>query len=200
MTLALNLKPVALAALLGICLAAQATVVVNTTGNTTTYSENFDGGSSFSAGSFDAPQSADDYLWLIGGGKTSSFYFSSAVALTTLTLDFNYAALGNFQGSVTFAGADPIELGDTPGGVIAFALTNPGASNAFSGTYGITLFNLAAGNDSVSFSTAPDLFKSIKVDDVLITAVSAVPEPESYALMLAGLAAGAFIARRRRGV
>ena len=93
MTLALNLKPVALAALLGICLAAQATVVVNTTGNTTTYSENFDGGSSFSAGSFDAPQSADDYLWLIGGGKTSSFYFSSAVALTTLTLDFNLSLI-----------------------------------------------------------------------------------------------------------
>ena len=200
MTIAQNFKPAALAALLCVGFAAQATVVVNTTGNTTTYGENFDGGSSFSAGGFDAPMSSDDYLWLIGGNKTSSFSFSSAVALTSLTLDFSYAVPSNFQGSVNFASAAPIALGDTPGGVLAFVLTNPSASNAFSGTYGITLFNLAAGNYSVSFSTAPGMLRSLKVDDVLITAVSAVPEPETYALMLAGLAAVAFVARRRRSV
>ncbi|HSV46601.1 MAG TPA: hypothetical protein VLJ58_12520, partial [Ramlibacter sp.] len=51
---------------------AQATVVVDTTGLVTTYTESFNGGSSFSAGWLDAP-SADDYLSLRGVGQTSSF-------------------------------------------------------------------------------------------------------------------------------
>ena len=44
-------------------------------------------------------------------------------------------------------------------------------------------------------------FNAVKIDDVnLGLAVAAVPEPETYAMMLAGLAAIGAIMRRRRSV
>ena len=54
--------------------------------------------------------------------------------------------------------------------------------------------NLSAGNYTLAFGTG---LGSLKVDDVQIS-VTAVPEPETYAMMLAGLGLMGTIARRRK--
>lgn len=61
-----------------------------------------------------------------------------------------------------------------------------------------TTGSLAAGIHTVTFNfTAPDgVGNDLGLDSLSVTAV---PEPESYALMLAGLAAVGFLARRRKG-
>jgi PEP-CTERM motif len=194
----MNATKIALAALMTFGLsAAQATVVVNTAGPVTTYTENFNGGSSFSGGWFNAPATADDYLWLLGAAQSSSYSFSSAVALSALTLSFWYAVPDNGHGQVSVASSGLLGLPDAPGGVVAFTLANPGSSNAASAFFTTTLNNVAAGNYTVLFSTPNAPLRSMKVDDLQVM-TTAVPEPESYALMLAGLAILAGVTRRRR--
>ncbi|MDB5817312.1 MAG: hypothetical protein JWQ11_952, partial [Rhizobacter sp.] len=58
--------------------------------------------------------------------------------------------------------------------------------------------NVPAGDYTVSFSSGTNVFNSLKIDDVRF-AVSPVPEPETYALMLGGLLAVGFVARRKGG-
>jgi PEP-CTERM motif len=51
-----------------------------------------------------------------------------------------------------------------------------------------------------SFQAAPGTGKDLAVDNFSVIAANPVPEPESYALMLAGLAAMGLVARRRKQV
>ena len=82
--------------------------------------------------------------------------------------------------------------------------TNTGGKVTFSG---ISLTGLQSGINTVNFSyTTPRNFNAtgegFANESWKITAasVTAVPEPETYALMLAGLGMMGFIARRRRAV
>lgn len=198
----MNLRKSALAALLGIaaCGSALATVVVTPGSPTTTYFENFNGGSSFSGGSWlNVPFSSDDHLWLTALAPAASFTFTSLATIASLTLDFWYSAPDGGNGQVTLATLAPVGLADTPGGALAFLTNNPGSggSTADSLYSSSTITNLAAGEYTLSFSKIGGVFNSLKVDDVSLF-VTAVPEPETYILMLAGLSVIAFIARRRR--
>jgi hypothetical protein len=176
--------------------AAHANVAVSKVGPVTTYSENFNGGSSFSSGWFDARRSADDYTWLRGSSKSSSFTIDSASALASLTLEFWYSVPADGQGLVTLASSSGLGLHDAPGGLLAFRLADTGSGNRFSSFFSTTVKNLAAGEYTVSFATTAGRLRSLKVDDVVIT--TSVPEPGSYALMLAGLAVVGGLAYRRR--
>ncbi len=57
----------------------------------------------------------------------------------------------------------------------------------------------SSGLQTVSFARASGK-DDVIVDGIQLSAVSAVPEPEPYALLLAGLGAVGFVARRRGGV
>jgi len=198
----MNFKTLAVAAAIGAgaALPAQAIVQVNTTGLTTTYTENFNGGSSFTGGAwFDTLVGSDDYLWLSELAPTASYTFSSAVNIASLVLDFWYSVPNGSSGAVTLATLTA--LGDTPGNYGQYFLNNPGPGNsgagAFDSFFSQTLTNLAAGSYTLTFSQLGGGLNALKVDDVSLT-VTAVPEPETYALLLAGLGLMGFVASRRR--
>jgi len=173
-------------------MAAQANVTTSVLGNTTTYTENFNGGTSFTAGAFNAPLTSDDYLWLtLPGNSAASYSFSALSAVQSLTVSFWYSAAST---AASWSLSGPSNgLGNTG---LGFLLNNPGPG----GVQGVdqqvsyTWNNLSAGNYTLGFATG---LGGLKVDDVQIS-VTAVPEPETYAMMLAGLGLIGTIARRRK--
>ncbi|MCV2360200.1 PEP-CTERM sorting domain-containing protein [Paucibacter sp. TC2R-5] len=194
----MNFQKIAFAALLAASFGAANATVAKTTPvvGTTVYSENFNGGSSFTGGYFNA-FGPDDYMWLSALGATSSSYSFTVGALASLDVSFNYKALGNTS-TVSLTGPQNQSWNLSSTG-LGFLIANPGANNgkAFSMA---PLNKLAAGDYSLNFATSGLAgVAGLKVDDVTITIVAApVPEPQTYALMVAGLAAVGFVARRRR--
>lgn len=196
----------ATAALLGLALTgAQANVTTSTSGLVTTYVENFNGGTSFSAGWFNA-LGPDDYLWLsntrlVGSGSSSSSYtFSSAVALSNLTLDFWYSSnVKKASNDGSAAVGSLVNLLGSTGNILQVGLTNPGPNSpsTFDSQVHLSFDNLAAGNYTLKFKAPMGQVDTLKVDDVTIT-TTAVPEPRSGAMLLAGLGALAFIGHRRK--
>ena len=178
---------------------ANATVVTSTSGLTTTYTENFNGGSSFTGGWYNAPLSGDDFLWLTALDPTSSFTFSSSRPLSELSLSFWYSVPGSDNGEVEFANSGVVSLGDTPGTALQFLLNNPGSGGGIGGSFDDffsgSVYNLGAGMYTITFSTAGHLLDGLKVDDVTIT-TTAVPEPGSLAIMGLGFFAASAIRRR----
>jgi hypothetical protein len=193
---------------------AQATVVKSvsgsaTTGLTTTYTESFNNNAtSFSTGEYNAASTSDDYLWLTSSQK-ASWSFTTATALKSVSISFFYSVPGADTGFFKFASNSVVALADTTGTAAQFKLNNPGVATGglsraddFDSSFKATYTNLAAGTYTLTFATdAPDCdaLSGLKVDDLKITTISAVPEPETYALMLAGLGILCFLARRRSG-
>lgn len=184
---------------------ARATVITSVSGSTTTYRENFNGGSSFTAGYFNTLFSADDYMLLSAATPTSSFSFSSSAPLSQLSVSFWYSVPGSHSASVEYADSGVVTLSDSPGSGLQFLLNNPGASTggiggAFDAHFAASTGNLSAGLYTITFSTAGHLFDGFKVDDLVIVtteqAVSAVPEPGSMAIFGVGLL-GVGLVRRR---
>jgi len=182
-----------------------ANVVSSTIGSTTTFKEDFNGGTSFSACWYDAPLTGDDSLFIVSvltGGqaicRSSSFTFSSPKALKSLTVDFWYSVPGANNGLLTVASSGGIALPSVGASVAQFLLANPGVAATSSAEYTLSLHDLAAGSYTVTFGTVvPNLLASLRVDDVTITATT-VPEPASYALLIPALAAAGLASRRRR--
>jgi hypothetical protein len=197
------LHSVVAAAIAGVAIEASADVSVSTVGPSTTYTENFNGGTSFDSAWFNAPLSSDDFLLISALAPSSSYTFASAVALATLELSFWYSVPGSGNGIVSIAGSGPTLLADSPGNVAQYLLNNPGPAssgfNAYDAFFTTTLYDVLPGSYTVTFATAGGLLNSLKIDDVTIAAIAApVPEPETYALMLAGLGMIGVLGRRRQ--
>lgn len=74
-----------------------------------------------------------------------------------------------------------------------FAGLSPSVSTSYSGTYRLTFTDNVAGFTHASSSVGTNY-----VDLTITAAVAAVPEPETYVMLLAGLGLMGTIARRRR--
>lgn len=180
---------------------ANATVVTTTSGLTTTYTENFNGGTSFSGAWYNTLLNPDDYLWLTALAPSSSYTFSSSRPLSQLSLSFWYSVPGDNNGQVSFASSGVVSLGDSPGNAFDFVLNNPGSSSggiggAFDKAFFGSVYDLGAGMYTITLSTAGHFLDGLKVDDVTIT-TTAVPEPGSLAIMGLGLAGFGFLRKRK---
>ena len=185
---------------------AHAATSTTTVGMTTTYFDDFNNAPSMftiSGGPLNriVNSGSDDYLFLVNNGS-ASFSFTSGAPIASVDVSFFFSQ--NDTGATATFGSTTINLPDTTaGGTLAgagqFTLNNPGAGGSIHDALNTTLSltNLGAGTYTLTFA-APDLpqnLTGVKFDDVTI-AVTTVPEPSSYALMLIGLGALA-VARRR---
>jgi hypothetical protein len=130
-----------------------------------------------------------------GGGYVAEVYFDLS---TGMDASFNIGA--SSSGVLFTAGANPSSL---PGGN-AFGFTSDEAFDSNSNTLGINggewaAFNVTGTNGSMDFLSGLHVRSLANGNsEGFVTVTTPVPEPSTYALMLAGLGMVGFIARRRR--
>jgi hypothetical protein len=126
---------------------------------------------------------------------------SGAIASTA---SFNLVAGSTYN--VTFGGLlqgySPGDPASTSFSVSLGSLSSTQTANAGGATYSINFTPLAnQAGAKLGFTTlsAPDSVHGVVLDNIVLS-VTAVPEPQSLALMLAGIASMGLLARRRVGV
>ncbi|RZS58184.1 PEP-CTERM sorting domain-containing protein [Sphaerotilus mobilis] len=148
---------------------------------------------------------ADNFL-VLGRGDSFTFNFSLTAPVSNVVIAFAYS---NTNGNPTNAQGQPITVNvatnswtmDSESSSLdntAIAGTgNPSFSNN-SQTYTRAFNGLGAGNHFFTWARSNQANSgTLRIDDFSAT-VTAVPEPETYAMMLAGLGAIGFLSRRRK--
>jgi hypothetical protein len=144
---------------------------------------------------------APDTAFVSTGGPHHAFAFNTNL-VTPYTIAFNNPVNGMFVYSSGSGNNTPYGIFS---GIIDCPGCGPGASNAYSGVLdftitsasGIDLSNFIA-NSSGYFFSADVIGPSGGTGNIAANAVSPVPEPQTYAMILAGLGLIGLTARRRK--
>lgn len=141
---------------------------------------------------------AVDLGWYTGGAGSLSITLPT-VQGTTYALSFSAAAISGYPTYTTFTNTGTVTAGSlTASFAPTFSAADSWASQVFyTQSY---QFIANASNTVLTIAAAtPDTLYGPVIDDVKVSFVSApVPEPETYALMLAGLGLVGFAARRNQ--
>jgi hypothetical protein len=145
----------------------------------------------------------DPFARLSSNGESLTYSFTLA-SVSDVVLSFFYTGGSNGRASVNWTGPLSGNVTLATGsssttllGSAGNANTNPGSTSSFATYIGD---NLAAGVYSfkiTSTATGTSNTNRFNIDDFSAN-VTAVPEPETYAMMLAGLGAIGFMSRRRK--
>lgn len=146
--------------------------------------------------------SANNTAWK--GVTTSGNYFAFLQVVSSISQTFSSGSLSNYSFSFDSALRPGYQSGQTVQvsldgqllGTVA-SMTTAWITTTFSAT------NVAAGTHTLSFSGTADYLQfgdtSAFIDNIRMT-VTPVPEPETYAMMLAGLGLLGCMARRKKNV
>ena len=124
-------------------------------------------------------------------------------SFTALLDTVTVTSLSNITGFLTFgSGSGTVDLGfmtfnftlSNPTGNVTVGLGSAGTYTATPTGYNFTFSNVAAGDYALSVKGLNDTATAVSAT----YSVTAVPEPETYAMMLAGLGAIGFMSRRRK--
>ena len=204
------------AALAAVSLSGHATLVGSTAGGVLTMTDSFNAAAGqcsyigFVNGSCvsGTTQSPDGYMQMGSGiqatSATAGFSFSTYPFTTqnsNVTVSFWYSTGLKKDAVFTFAGIDHPLYG------VGNNAINPGANTTASSEdefFTITVPNLASGSYSLLWSAGTGTMRTLKIDDLSLTVtpiasqVTAVPEPETYAMLLAGMGLIGAVVRRRK--
>jgi hypothetical protein len=138
--------------------------------------------------------SPDTYLQL-SPGDDLTFKFTLAPGAWNISFSFYAASPQDVNATVSFSGtpgADPALV------FLSTGTLNPGSGNGSFLYQSGTFSNIASG--AHTFTLAGNSTGALRIDDfsMTATAVTPVPEPETYALTLVGLAIVGAVARRQR--
>jgi len=205
---------------------SQATVVQSSSGDTTTWVENFDAGSSFTGDSWGLKatyvgghSTGDLYVHAQNGGyavaRPLSFSFDTLSSQEVVSVDFWFASVYtkssppsqtvSLDGMVEYLCGSAL-CGSVPGYDWRAAVDyNPGPGteiplvNQFAS---FTWTGISQGTHTLTFATAAQAGQTMSIDDVQITAskppqISAVPEPATTVLFLSGLGLVGLMSRRK---
>jgi hypothetical protein len=195
-------KLLSAAALAAFAISGHATLIPSTTGSTTTLTDTFSFGPSecgyitFTYGScVKTPNDPDGYLALHTGAAhhidSASFAYTYGSVPTNIEVSFWYTT----NGPVVFEFAGTSLVLPKKG----YGTLNPGDNFSldYQAHFNYTFHNVAAGSQTFLLKTGDNGGHMLKVDDLKIT-VTPVPEPETYAMLLAGLGLMGAVARRRK--
>jgi PEP-CTERM motif len=144
-------------------------------------------GSDSTSGTHKIVDVAGNQFMQFGGGDSAYTAFGVGAA-GAYNLNFNYAgsgfwALYNVNTSSYVSNGPLVQLNGSGSDSTALTLSGSTSYKLFFGSMGAGL---------------PGMVTGLQLDDVSISAVTAVPEPESYAMLAAGLGVLGFISRRRQ--